>query len=241
MTRLAILGRGQMGTLIASLASAQGFMVVAHLDKDETENGVTAEALKSAEVVIEFTTPSSAARLVRDCLSLDLPVVSGTTGWDKDRAMVEMAAKGGKGALLWAPNFALGVHLFGKLVAEAARSLAAKAAGYTPRMVETHHTRKLDAPSGTAKLLASIAEQSGGKQVPIESVREGDVVGTHEIIFDGAFDDIRLVHTAHDRRVFAAGALAAAAWLKGKRGLFTLDDFLTSQAVQTSSKPGAAR
>jgi 4-hydroxy-tetrahydrodipicolinate reductase len=182
--------------------------------------------LKSAELVIEFTTPASAAMLVRDCLALDLPVVSGTTGWDAERAIVEVAAKGGKGALLWAPNFALGVHLFGKLVAEAARRLATPAAGYAPRMTETHHTRKLDAPSGTAKLLAEIASRAGGKPISIESVREGDVVGTHEVIFDGAFDDIRLVHTAHDRKVFAAGALAAAAWLKGKRGLFSLDDFL---------------
>jgi 4-hydroxy-tetrahydrodipicolinate reductase len=232
VTRLAILGRGKMGTLIASLAHDYGFMVVAHLDRDETTNGVTATALKSAEVVIEFTTPTSAARLVRDCLALDLPVVSGTTGWDADRAMVEVAAKGGKGALLWAPNFALGVHLFGKLVAEASRTLAAPAAGYAPRMVETHHTRKLDAPSGTAKLLASIAEKSGGKRVPIESIREGDVVGTHEIIFDGEFDDIRLVHTARDRKVFAAGALAAAKWLTGKRGVFTLDDFLSSSGAK---------
>lgn len=231
MTRLAILGRGKMGTLVASLASAQGFTVVAHLDRDETVKGVTAAALNGADVVIEFTTPTSAARLVRDCLALDLPVVSGTTGWDADRATVEAAVKGGTGALLWAPNFALGVHLFGKLVAEAARRLAAPAAGYTPRMVETHHTRKLDAPSGTAKLLASIAEHSGGTPVPIESIREGDVVGTHEVIFDGAFDDIRLVHTAHDRKVFAAGALAAAQWLAGKRGLFTLDDFLLSSGA----------
>jgi 4-hydroxy-tetrahydrodipicolinate reductase len=231
VTRLAILGRGKMGTLIASLAQSQGFMVVAHLDKEETANGVTAEALRSAEVVIEFTTPTSAARLVRDCLALDLPVVSGTTGWDAERAMVEVAALGGKGALLWAPNFALGVHLFGKIVADAARRLAAPTAGYTPRMTETHHTRKLDAPSGTAKLVAGIAERSGGKPVPIESIREGDVVGTHELVFDGAFDDIRLVHTAHDRKVFAAGALAAAAWLKGKRGLFTLDDFLSSSGA----------
>jgi len=201
-------------------------MVVAHLDRDETANGVTQAALKSAELVIEFTTPSSAGRLVRDCIALDLPVVSGTTGWGAERFSVEVAVKGGKGALLWAPNFALGVHLFGKIVADAARRLAVPAAGYTPRMTETHHTRKRDAPSGTAKMLAEIAQKSGGKAVPIESVREGDVVGTHEIVFDGAFDDIRLVHSAHDRNVFAAGALAAAAWLKGRRGLYTLDDFL---------------
>ena len=140
-------------------------------------------------------------------------------------------------ALLWAPNFALGVHLFAKVVAEAARLLAHDAAAFDAHLIETHHVRKVDAPSGTARMLAKVAEHarasnradaSPSDSVPITSVRTGHVPGTHELVFDAPFEQIRLVHEARDRRVFAAGALAAARWLvqEKRRGVFTLDDFL---------------
>lgn len=224
MTRLAILGAGKMGRLLASLAPGAGFELVAHLDKAHTANGVTRDALNGAEVVIEFTEPAAAAKLVRDCVTLGVPVVSGTTGWDAQRVELAREVQFTGGALLWAPNFALGVHLFSRIVAEAARRLVNPQAGFTARMVETHHTKKLDAPSGTAKMLAEVAEAAGGHAVPIESVRVGEVPGTHELIFDSAFEQVRLVHEARDRRVFASGALTAAKWLVGKRGVFTLDD-----------------
>ena len=226
MTKIAILGAGKMGGLLASLAPEYGCRVTAQLDKEHTAHGVTAASLGDAEVVVEFTVPHEAARLVRQCAAIGVPVVSGTTGWEAERVLVETFVRNSNGALLWAPNFALGVHLFAKVVAEAARRFAHERAGFDAHIVETHHRHKLDAPSGTARLLATIAEQGRGEQVPITSVRTGSVPGTHELIFDAAFEQVRLVHEARDRRVFAAGALQAARWLAGKRGVFTLDDFL---------------
>jgi len=224
MTRVVILGRGKMGRMVAELAPAMGFEVVARLGAADTANGLTREAVAGAEVAIEFTVPTAAAMLVRACADLSLPVVSGTTGWDAERTAAEAHVREHDGALLWAPNFALGMHLFAKVVQDAARRFVA--AGFTARMTETHHTKKLDAPSGTARMLAGLAERASGKAVPITSVRTGEVPGTHEFFLEGAFEEVRLVHEAKDRRVFASGALAAARWLVGRRGVFTLDDYL---------------
>jgi 4-hydroxy-tetrahydrodipicolinate reductase len=226
MTRIAILGDGRMGGLLAALAPNAGCTVVAHLGRDATSGALTRPLLGDPEVVVEFTVPAEAARLVRECATLDVPVVSGTTGWDGERHLVETFVRNSNGALLWAPNFALGVHLFGKVVAEAARWFVCAEAGFDAHLVETHHKHKLDAPSGTARLLAEMAERARGKPVPVTSIRTGHVPGTHAMVFDAPFEQVRLVHEARDRRVFASGALAAARWLAGRRGVFTLDDFL---------------
>jgi 4-hydroxy-tetrahydrodipicolinate reductase len=153
--------------------------------------------------------------------------VSGTTGWDAARAAVEDEVRARGGAFLWAPNFSLGVQLFVRLAAEAARLLAAPAAGFDAHLVETHHRHKLDAPSGTARLIADRAGAAQGRPLPVTSVRTGSVPGTHELVFDAPFEQVRLVHEARDRRAFAAGALAAARWLATRgAGVHTLDDFL---------------
>ena len=225
MRRLAVIGNGRMGILVTSLAPEMGFVVVATLGREQTRNGITLAALAGAEVAIEFTVPGAASRVVRDCVAIGLPIVSGTTGWDEERALVEAFVRGTTGALLWAPNFALGAHLFAKVVADAARRFARAEGGFDSHLVETHHSEKRDAPSGTARALALVAEEAGGRAVPVTSVRVGHVPGTHEIVFDAPFEQVRLVHEARDRRVFAAGALTAAQWLIGKRGLFTLDDY----------------
>jgi 4-hydroxy-tetrahydrodipicolinate reductase len=152
--------------------------------------------------------------------------VSGTTGWDADLDGVVAEVKQGNAAFLHAPNFSLGVNMFRRLI-EAAAQLA-PGAGFAAHLVETHHDRKLDAPSGTAKMLARAAMKAGARDLPITSVRVGSVPGTHELILDAPFEQIRLVHEARDRRVFADGALAAARWLIGKRGVFTFDDFVAT-------------
>ena len=117
MTRLAVIGDGKMGRLVASLAPAMGLEVVAQLGRAQTQRGVTLESLAGAEVAVEFTVPDAAADIVNACATLGVPVVSGTTGWDAERAIVETFVRSSGGALLWAPNFALGVHLFAKVVA----------------------------------------------------------------------------------------------------------------------------
>lgn len=225
--RLAVIGDGKMGQAIASLAEGYGFDVVALLGETQVlPQGISKELLGGADVAVEFTTPQFAAANVRGCIAAGCPVVCGTTGWDSARGEVEQEVRVKKGALLWAPNFSIGVHLFARMVENAAKIVSEANAGFDAHLVETHHNQKLDAPSGTARSLADRAEKAGGKTIPITSVRIGSVPGTHQVIFDGAFEQIRLEHVARDRRVFATGALAAAKWIVGKKGVFTLDNML---------------
>ncbi len=228
MTRLAIIGMGKMGHAVEQLAPAQGFEVVARIDRsggDATE--VTAETLNGAEVAVEFTTAEAAPENVRVCAAARCPVVVGTTGWDAKRPEVEKFVREVGGAMLAAPNFSVGVAAF-MMTVEAAADAMRLAPGFDVHLIETHHAQKKDAPSGTALALARLAAARLGHDVPITSVRTGAVPGTHELVFDGQFEQIRLVHTTRDRRVFAEGALRAAQWLVGRRGIYTLKDVLTS-------------
>ncbi len=225
--RLAVIGDGKMGQAIASLAADHGFEVVALLgERQVLPQGLIPSLLDGAQVAVEFTTPQFAAANVRGCIAAGCPVVCGTTGWDTARAEVESEVRAKNGALLWAPNFSIGVHLFTRIVEHAARLVAEANAGFDTHLIETHHNQKLDAPSGTARSIADRAAKAAGAPMPITSVRTGNVPGTHQVIFDGAFEQIRLEHIARDRRVFATGALAAARWLVGKHGVFTLDHML---------------
>jgi 4-hydroxy-tetrahydrodipicolinate reductase len=227
MTRLAIIGDGRMGRAIRALAEDAGFDVVAYLgEKDVASAGPTASQLAGADVAVEFSVPKAAAANIVACARAGTPVVSGTTGWDGQREATEQAVTAAKGALLWSPNFSIGVAIFARVVEQAARDMAVTRGTFGVQVVETHHDQKQDAPSGTGKMLAARAGAALGHDVPITSVRVGHVPGTHEIIFDAAFEQIRLVHEARDRRVFAAGALAAARWLLGQKGIFTMDHFL---------------
>jgi 4-hydroxy-tetrahydrodipicolinate reductase len=149
--------------------------------------------------------------------------------------MVREEVKRMGAAMLHAPNFSVGVAIFDRLVAEAARLFAA-APGFDAHLTETHHAAKKDAPSGTAAALARTAESVSDKPMPITSVRVGSVPGTHELVFDAPFEQVRLVHEARDRRVFAEGALTAARWLVGRRGVFTMQDVLASPAPTTHSR-----
>ena len=128
--------------------------------------------------------------------------------------------------MLIAPNFSVGVAAFGAIVTAAARALKS-APGFDAHLIETHHTAKKDAPSGTAATLEQLASKAWGRDIPITSIRVGSVPGTHEVVFDAPFEQIRIQHIARDRRVFADGALLAAKWLIGKRGVFAMQDVLT--------------
>ena len=151
----------------------------------------------------------------------------GTTGWYAELPAVRAEAERGEGALLTAPNFSIGVAIFDRVVAEAAKLFdTVSGGGFDRHLIETHHAAKQDAPSGTALLLARTAEGASGKAMPITSIRTGSVPGTHEVVFDAPFEQVRLVHEARDRRVFAEGALVAARWLVGRRGVFTMQDVL---------------
>ena len=224
-TRLAIVGDGRMGRAVRELASDAGFGVVAFLgDREVAASGPTALQLGGAQVAIEFTVPGAAAANVVACARAGVPVICGTTGWDAAYDATAAAVSAAGGAVLWSPNFSLGVHLFARIVERAAAEVAALPDSFDAHLLETHHAAKLDAPSGTARMLETRAQRALGRTVPVTSVRTGHVPGTHELIFDAAFEQIRLSHVARDRRVFASGALAAARWIVGRKGVFTMDD-----------------
>lgn len=219
---------GKMGHAIALLAAERGVDIVATIDENDKSQGrITRDTLADAQVAIEFTAPAAAPENIRACLRAGCPIVVGTTGWYDELTAIRAEVTTASGALLAAPNFSMGVAVFDRVVAEAARLFSAMP-GFDAHMIETHHHQKKDAPSGTAGSLARTAEAASGRAVPITSVRVGSVPGTHEIIFDAPFEQVRLVHEARDRRVFAEGALVAAKWLVGRVGVFDLQDVLTS-------------
>ncbi len=225
--RLAIVGMGKMGQAIAQLAPARHFEVVARLDQAEMRAGLTKQMLNGADVAVEFTAPEAVPGNIRAIIAAGCPVVVGTTGWYDHLDDVRRDVNASNGALLAATNFSLGVNIFEQVLARAAE-LFASAPGFEAHMIETHHSAKKDAPSGTAMTLAKAAAAASGREMPITSVRVGSVPGIHEVIFDAAFEQVRLQHVARDRRVFAEGALVAAAWLVGRRGVFTMKDVLDS-------------
>ena len=227
--RLAIVGMGKMGRAIADLAPSHGFEVAARLDHAEMQSGLTKDMLAGADVAVEFTVPDATPANVRALIAAGCPVVVGTTGWYADLDDVQRDVNRSNGALLAATNFSLGVNILEQVLARAAQLFAA-APGFDAHMIETHHSAKKDAPSGTALTLAKAAAVAGGREIPITSVRVGSVPGIHEVIFDAQFEQVRLQHVARDRRVFADGALVAAAWLIGRRGVFTMKDVLDSSS-----------
>jgi len=223
--RLAIVGMGKMGHAIAELAPSRGWTVVAALDEAEAANGLTRAVLGDADVAVEFTTPAAAPRNIRAIVAAGIPVVVGTTGWYDQFDAIKDVVNSQSGALLAATNFSLGVNIFLQIAVTAARLLA-RAPGFEAHLVETHHSAKKDAPSGTAITLEQAAANAWGRDIPITSVRTGSVPGTHELIFDAPFEQIHLEHIARDRRVFAEGALVAAGWLIGRRGVYSMRDVL---------------
>ena len=225
--RLAIVGMGKMGQAIAQLAPTRDFEVVARLDHAETAAGLTKQMLNGADVAVEFTVPEAAPDNIRAIIAAGCAVVVGTTGWYGRLDDVKRDVNASNGALLAAANFSLGVNIFEQVLARAAQLFAA-APGFDAHMIETHHSAKKDAPSGTAITLAKAAAAASGREMPITSVRVGSVPGIHEVIFDAQFEQVRLQHVARDRRVFAEGALVAARWLVGRRGVFTMKDVLDS-------------
>jgi 4-hydroxy-tetrahydrodipicolinate reductase len=232
--RLGIIGDGKMGRSIAALAAERDIEVLAMLTEAENEDAVAIEAgrLEGVDVAVEFTEPRSAVANALACVRAHIPVVVGTTGWHDRLPEVMKVVERENGSLLWAPNFSVGVVLFSALVEMAGRLFASD---YTDvHVIETHHAAKKDAPSGTALSLANAFEAGGGRTPPITSVRTGHVPGTHEVVLDAPFEQVRLVHAARDRRVFADGALRAATWLNGRRGVFTMRDVLGLEPERNS-------
>ncbi len=229
--RIGLFGYGTMGKMIERIASDRGHSIVSRIDTP----GET-PAFETLDIAIDFSTPEAALANVCSCLEYGIPVVSGTTGWMDDFPKAEHLCRQVDGAFLYASNFSLGMNLFFALNAHLAR-LMSQFPDYALHMTEVHHTRKLDAPSGTAISLAEgIIENSAytewrteagsSEVIPITSERVGDTPGTHRITYDSRVDQIEIQHKAHNREGFALGAVLAAEWLVDKTGVFGMKDVL---------------
>ena len=229
--KLALVGMGKMGRAIEQLAPERGWDVVARISSaaNRDGSGITSSSLAGADVAIEFTKPNAATSNVRAAIAAGCPVVVGTTGWYGELPTISEWVTRQRGALLTAPNFSLGVNAFVEVVALASRLLG-HAGGFDAHVIETHHATKKDAPSGTAVTLREAAARGWPREIPITSVRTGSMPGTHELVFDAPFETVTLTHVARDRRVFAEGALVAAAWLIGRTGVFTMRDVLSADS-----------
>jgi len=221
MHKLAIVGYGKMGRMIEALAPEYGFLVHARIDlKDDMS------LAQGADVAIEFSTPEAAVGNVEKLAALGVPVVVGTTGWLAEMDRVRASITAHEGALVWSPNFSIGVNVFSRLVKEAAKLLADEAQ-YGAWVWEIHHSAKKDAPSGTLIKLVNDMKSAGYERaIDVSSNRAGAHPGTHEIGFDSAADTITLRHAARSREGFARGALKAAQWIVGKKGVFEFSDVL---------------
>lgn len=224
---IAIIGDGKMGQAIRQLALERGWKVTAVIGERESAggSGINAKSLGSADVAVEFTQPDAAVANITASLRAGVPIVAGTTGWYDALPEVTRIAKESGTGFLWSPNFSLGINVLIEL-ARYAGTLMRTLEGFDAHIVETHHSRKKDAPSGTAIAIGKAATDTLDRPIPTTSIRTGSVPGTHELIFDGSFEHLSLNHVARDRRVFAEGALQAAGWLIGKTGVFTMRDVL---------------
>jgi 4-hydroxy-tetrahydrodipicolinate reductase len=222
---LAIVGHGKMGRLIEQLAPQHGFHVVAGFTSANIAS-LSVQSLAGATTAIEFSTPAAAPENLRRLATLGVRTVSGTTSWYDHLPQVRAAVESSGSALVYGPNFSVGVNLFFQIVANAA-SLLSKHPEYEAWGWEIHHSAKKDAPSGTLKKLADEIRASGySAPISLAANRAGAHTGTHEIGFDSPSDTITLRHTARSREAYAHGALQSARWLQGKKGVFEFRDIL---------------
>jgi len=232
--KIGIIGYGKMGKAIERIALDSGHEIVAILD----ENDESFDTLKKADVAIEFTSPSSAFNNLKKCIDVGVPVLSGTTGWlDQQPALIKYC-KEHDGTYFYASNYSIGVNLFFK-INELVAELMNSHTEYQPHVEEIHHVHKKDSPSGTGITLAERmlkhltnkknwleGDSTNSEDLSIYSKREGEVPGTHSAVYASEMDNITLTHTAYTRDSFALGAIKVAEWLKNKKGILTMSDFM---------------
>lgn len=236
--KIALIGYGKMGKAIEEIALQKGHEVVLRISSRNADE-MTSLNLSKADVAIEFTSPHSAVQNIKACLNAGVPVVCGSTGWLQQIEEIKQYCEAKNGAFLYASNFSVGVNLFFELNTYLAGLMSAYD-DYDVMIEEIHHTQKKDAPSGTAITLAEQIlqqlsrkkqwtgdESSGKENLLIKSQRIDPAPGTHIISYTSDIDDIEIKHTAHNRKGFAAGAVLAAAFLKDKKGIYTMKDVLS--------------
>ncbi len=229
--KLALIGNGAMGRLVAARAREDGHQIDAIISSNEAALGVEelSERLRRHDAAIDFSVTGAALRNIEACARAGVPLVEGTTGWHAHEQEARRIVEEAGGALIYGANFSVGVNLFYRIVARAAE-LFVNFDTYAPFIEEAHHARKRDAPSGTAHHLRDIIVSRIESEVPVTSTRAGHIPGTHRVTFDSLEDQITLTHMARSRDGFAAGALVAARWIQGRRGVYefaeTIDEIL---------------
>ena len=230
--KIALLGYGRMGKTIEKIAIERGHKIVLKIDKDDINYN-----LSNVDIAIDFSVPTAAFNNIKKCINNAIPVISGTTGWLEKYNEIVALCKQKNGAFIYASNFSLGVNIFFELNKNLAKMMQ-NLKQYNLALEEIHHTKKLDAPSGTAITLAEDIIKNTSKQswalnvttnpneIPIVAKRIPDVPGTHIVSYQSEVDTIEIKHTAHNRSGFALGAVVAAEWLVNKKGVYTMKDVL---------------
>jgi 4-hydroxy-tetrahydrodipicolinate reductase len=225
--KIALIGYGTMGKLIETLANEKAHQISVVVD--DVDAGLSslqlADKLRGSEAAIDFTVASAVRRNVEACMLAGVPLIEGTTGWNDSRDSILEIVQRENGALVFGSNFSVGVNLFFK-IANYAAELVSKFNDYEVFIEERHHSRKKDAPSGTALSLKSIVSKHFKDDFSIASTRAGDIPGTHIVGFDSAPDTIELTHAARSREGFARGALLAAEWIVGRKGVYEFSDVM---------------
>jgi 4-hydroxy-tetrahydrodipicolinate reductase len=234
--KIALLGYGKMGHEIEKIAINHGHEISLTID-NENDWITKGDLLCGCDVAIEFSVPAMAVKNIYRCIEYNIPLVVGTTGWHEHLEQITVFCNQHNGSLFFASNYSIGVNIFFAINQKLA-SLLAEYPMYLPSMVEIHHTQKLDSPSGTAitlanGILASNPHYTGYSEnnaktdeIPIQSIREGNVTGTHTVTWNSDIDKISITHEAYNRAGFAIGAVMAAAWLQGRKGVFSMSDML---------------
>lgn len=234
--KIALLGYGKMGKTIETLAMSKGDKIQVIINNHEDWTNYKNQ-LPTCDVAIDFSQPEVAVENILSCFEMQIPVVSGTTGWHAYLPEIITACSHYDGTLLYASNFSIGVTIF-RDINKRLTQLMSKYPEYTAEIIETHHTQKLDSPSGTAITLAADIFENHNKYthwtahseetsaLPITSIREEAVTGTHKIKWKSEIDCIEIQHEAYSRQGFANGALLAAKWVLDKKGIFTMSDLL---------------
>lgn len=225
--KLALIGYGAMGQLVASLARAAGDEIGATLTSKDSARSIDemAALLRGHDVAIDFSIGSAVVTHLEACMQAGVPLVQGTTGWKDHEPDARRIVGERKGAMVYGANFSIGVNVFYRIVEQAAR-LFGGLDQYEVFIEEQHHSRKLDAPSGTALKLKSLMAEYIEGPIPIASTRAGHIPGTHRVGFDSGADQVLLTHMARSRQGFAAGALLAARWIVGRKGVFEFSEVI---------------
>lgn len=225
--KIALIGFGAMGKLIKTLAEDKKHEIAVVIDESEANSSAEelAEKLKNVDAAIDFSSAEAVERNVRACLLAEIPLVQGTTGWNLQKDSIKGAVEEANGAFVFGANFSVGVNLFYRIT-DFASELFAKFDDYETFIEERHHSRKKDAPSGTALKLKDIVSQHITKDFSVAATRAGNIPGTHIVGFDGTADTIELTHTARSREGFASGAILAAEWIVGKKGFWEFTEVM---------------